>query len=86
MMYSRILLHQPLHIMYVLCPVFKTNRYILVLPGVPHGDVLLGVYGGVQDANIEILATSITSLELSFQLDISIVSIVCTQNKNVDPK
>ena len=54
-----------------------------------HGDALLGVHGGVQDANIEkkncILAPSITSIVSKFQLDISILSIVCTQNKILEP-
>ena len=49
-----------------------------------HGDALLGVEGGLQDAKIKkkrILAPSITSIVSKFQLDISILSIVCTQNK-----
>ena len=46
-----------------------------------HRDALLGVHGGVQDANIEkqkklTLAPSITSIVSKFQLDISILSNV----------
>ena len=57
-----------------------------------HRDALLGVHGGVQDANIEkkntkkrTLAPSITSIVSKFQLDISILSIVYTQNKILEP-
>ena len=53
-----------------------------------HGDALLGFHGGVQDANIEkkrTLAPSISSIVSKFQLDISILSIVYTQNKIFEP-
>ena len=53
-----------------------------------HGDALLGVHGEVQDANNKkncILAPSITGIVSKFQLDISILSIVCTINKILEP-
>ena len=61
------------------------NRYFIFF-GVLNGDALLGVHGGVQDANKEhTLAPSITSIVSKFQLDISILSIVYTQNKILEP-
>ena len=48
-----------------------------------HGDALLGVHGGLQDAKIKkkrTLAPSITSIVSKFQADISILSIVYSRN------
>ena len=49
-----------------------------------HGDALLDVHGGLQEANIRkkcTLALSITSIVSKFQLDFSILSIVYSINK-----
>ena len=53
-----------------------------------HGDALFGVHGGVQECEYRkkrTLAPSITSIVSKFQLDISILSIVYTQNKILEP-